>query len=201
MENVPFSRCAIFCVANIPPSTIDRFVEETVQHLYVELHPLYEVGEIEPDEHFMLMTSKDASTLRHGLKTPVQLFESPFIGETIDEVAAWFSQNITGHADRLGYMAEVFIVLDTEAVEQGICTIVEARDGRVQKVRSDFSLAMLSVQNLHANEDMEESSMRPYSRTGVAMTKENLKLVQSGGLYLDGMEVLIDEEWKSFSRM
>lgn len=177
MEKVQFTRCAIFCIANIPPSvgvhllvtldhrniayhywwkTIDRFIEETVQHLSAELRNMCGIEQIKPEEHFMLMTSKDVSALHHGLSTPVEPFESPFIGETIDEVAAWFTQNITDDSDRLGYMEELFVVLDTEAVEQGTCTIVQARDGDVQTLCSDFSLALLTVQNLDLNVEMEE---------------------------------------------
>jgi hypothetical protein len=44
-----------------------------------------------------------------------------------------------------------------------------------------------------------EESVGSFQRSGVALTKDNHTLAMNGGMYMDGMEVKIDEAWKDFS--
>lgn len=155
-----------------------------------------------PQEAFVLVTSTDITTIRHGLTLPVTPFTSPFKGKTIQEVSAWFSENIRPVGEDGGYNSELFVVFDAEAVEDGICTIVTIMEGFVQTLRTDFALLLSTLFALGTySVAIDEGSMGAFHRTGIARTKDNVQLAENAGMYLDGMEVKIDQAWRDFARM
>ncbi|KAF9046175.1 hypothetical protein BJ165DRAFT_1403665 [Panaeolus papilionaceus] len=201
MEDPRATRFAIFCIADIPMITFNKLVEEAFGYMSPsEQAMLSDVG-LGPQEAFVLITSTDITTIRHGLTLPVTPFVSPFKGKTIQEMSAWFSENVCPVGEDGGYNSELFVVLDAEAVEDHICTIVSIMEGFVQTLRVDFALLLTTLFSLNTfNATIDEGPIGAFHRTGIAMTKDNFELVLNGGMYLDGMEVKIDEAWRDFSR-
>lgn len=153
-------------------------------------------------EWLVLMTSKDLSTIHHGMSSPVQPFTSPFIGQTIEEMVAWFQHNIL-EPNMKGYDGSGFIVFDSESLEEEVCTIVslnvsEETDEPYETVRCDFTIAVTIANVVAMGRDLDDAGARCFINSGVVMTKERVKIVSDGGMYFDGMEVKYDELWREF---
>ncbi|KAF5330693.1 hypothetical protein D9619_006040 [Psilocybe cf. subviscida] len=191
------SRCPIFCTAEIPLSIIEALLEATKEH-QLGSPELFAREPMNTANWLVLMTSKDLTTIHQGLSSPVQSFTSPFIGMSVDEVTAWYDTNIT-QPGVVGYLKRTFIVLEQEATDDEICTIVCTSEEPAGKLRCDFTLALQTVCSIDMDRSTEEGIMGSFKRSGVAMTKDNFELASSGGKYMDGMEVKIDEAWKDFS--
>ncbi|KAF5331052.1 hypothetical protein D9619_006017 [Psilocybe cf. subviscida] len=116
---------------------------------------------------------------------------------SVDEVAAWFNANIT-QPDTRGYNSSMFIELEKEAVEDGVCTVAWTFSGNVEALRCDFGMA-LQVAVLINEDMMPDGIIGCFHRSGVVITVDNFELAQHGEKYLVGMEVKIDEAWRDFA--
>ncbi|KAF5330641.1 hypothetical protein D9619_006021 [Psilocybe cf. subviscida] len=93
MEN-GYRRCAIFCTADIPPSTIERFLEAVVKHEGESKH-CFSRKRMNTAKELALITTEDLSTIHRGLSSPVGPFNvSPFIGMSVGKVTSGFIANI-----------------------------------------------------------------------------------------------------------
>lgn len=218
-------RFAVFCTADIPiavsglvlstsnlphfTSNLETISLQTLESFLVKSEKCYydlctwDDEEVDLSEHFVLMTSKDLSTIRDGMSSPVQPFASPFIGDTIQEMVAWFQENIS-EPEVQGYHSSGFIVFDSESLEEEVCTIVsfniyeEETNKLYETVRCDFTIAITITTCLSVGKDFDDIGARCFGNSGVLMTKERSKIVSDGGMYLDGMEVKYDEFWRDF---
>jgi hypothetical protein len=91
------------------------------------------------------------------------------------------------------------MILDEESVADEICTIVCVFDKPAGRVRCEFKMA-LDVVLWIDHDGTTEEICGPFSRTGVVLTEENNKLVLDRGMYMEGMEVKVDEYWREFSQ-
>lgn len=147
----------------------------------------------------VIMTSEDISTIPHLLTQPIQPFQSPFIGKTIEELAAWYHRNIIQPAVP-GFWRGSFIVIDEDALEEQICTVVNMKKGpmNIELLGCEFILGLQMASLLDLGHPMEDAVINKFMRHELLMTKENLELAMNAGRYMDGMEVKVDEVWKDF---
>ncbi|KFX88730.1 hypothetical protein V490_07445 [Pseudogymnoascus sp. VKM F-3557] len=97
-----------FVTAPVPLKILDELIEESKNGLR---------GLIDDDEgntgyHLCILDTMDLNSVEHGSRTPVQPFESPFIGWTDDECRSWMNEH------RHPYFATyTFVVLDKDTVK------------------------------------------------------------------------------------
>lgn len=154
-------------------------------------------GSKETSERIVIIDTENLSNITKGSSTPVEPFTSPFLGKTVEEVSSWFDSNIT-QPERTGYMHNCFLILDAQSVDDETCIFVCTRDAPLQSLRCDFYLAAQNAVICEMGQNMKEGIMGSFMRSGEVMTKENLKLVESGGLYIEDGEVKLDESWRNF---
>jgi hypothetical protein len=147
------------------------------------------------------MDTKGISTITAVSSPQIPSSPTAFLGHTLLEIRDWFDENITQpHSER--YTPHCFLVLDDETVEDHTCIFVCTQDsapGEIQSLRCTFDLAMQNVISCDfQGHSIEEGTMGNFMRSGVTMTKENLKLVMDGGLYIEGGEVKLDQAWRDF---
>jgi hypothetical protein len=177
--------------------TIENFLEITKSY-QLGSPQLFKNDPMDTADWLALITSKDLSSIHRGLSSPVQPFTSPFIGMSVDEVTEWFKTNVA-QPELPGYNIEIFIIFNDESVMDEVCTVVSIFDEQAERLRCEFKLGLEVVNWIDHQGSMEECA-GAFCRTGEVMTKENRELALSGGMYLDGMEVKIDEYWRQFSQ-
>jgi len=101
-------------------------------------------------------------------------------------------------------MPHCFLVIDDETREDDSCIFVCTQDsapGEIQgSLRCGFEVALQNVVACGVQgKSIEEGLMGSFMRSGMTMTKENLKLAQDGGLYIEDGEVKLDQAWRDFS--
>lgn len=71
-----------------------------------------------PGECICILDTMDLNSVVHGSRTPMQPFESPFIGWTDDECRSWMNEH------RHPYFADyTFIVLDKDTAKNKTCRV------------------------------------------------------------------------------
>ncbi len=75
----------------------------------------------------------------------------------------------------------------------------DSAPGEIHSLRCEFGVALENAVSCEFGQSIKEGSMGCFMRSGVTMTKENLKLVMNGGLYIEGGEVKLDQAWRDFS--
>uniref|UniRef100_A0A8H7XY74 Uncharacterized protein n=1 Tax=Psilocybe cubensis TaxID=181762 RepID=A0A8H7XY74_PSICU len=120
------------------------------------------------------MTSENVSEIPHLLTQPVQPFQSPFLGMSFEEVAAWYDTNII-KPKVPGFWEGAFIVLDEEALQEQICTVVNMNKGlkNIELLGCEWilGLQMAGIFDIcHPFQDVIEK----YTRNGILMTLANL---------------------------
>ncbi|KAF9465108.1 hypothetical protein BDZ94DRAFT_407626 [Collybia nuda] len=211
-------RCPVFCVADIPASTLDVFLVCTEERMKTER---VTNGIKDASERVVIIDTEDLSKIVKGSSVPVGPFVSPFIGKTIEEVGEWFSANIA-RPERTGYMHRCFVVLDAQSDEDETCIVacIREREHRdmegsghsaegakdmetetetvLQSLRCDFYLGVQNAVVCEMGQDMGEGVMGSFMRSGMMMTEEGLKRAESGGLYIEHGEVKLDQAWRDF---
>ncbi|KAF8187785.1 hypothetical protein BJ912DRAFT_1143597 [Pholiota molesta] len=189
-------RCPVFCIADIPTTTLDLLLECTQEYLD-EPTPSAHVS-----ERVVIMHTKDIATITKGSSPPITSSPTAFLGLSLEEVRDWFAANITEPcAER--FMSHCFLVLDNESIEDESCIFVATQysaPGEIHALRCDFDVAYQSALICDVQEiSIEEGVTGSFMRSGVTMTKENLELALHGGLCIADGEVKVDEEWRDFS--
>lgn len=94
-------------------------------------------------------------------------------------------------------------MLDDKSTEDDSCIFVCTQDeeapGEIHSLRCEFDVALENAVACHFGQSIEEGSLGCFMRSGVTMTKENLKLAQNGGCYIEGGEVKVNQAWRDFS--
>ena len=93
-------------------------------------------------------------------------------------------------------------MIDDESTEDDSCIFVCTQNsalGEIHSLRCGFEVALENVVVCDVEgRPMEEGLMGSFMRSGVTMTKDNLKLAQDGGLYIEGGEVKLNQVWRDF---
>jgi len=146
----------------------------------------------------VIIDTKDITTITEGSSPPVSSSPTAFLNRTLQEVRDWFGANITQPCPE-GFMPYCFLVLDDKSTEDNSCVFVCTQDsapGEIESLRCEFDVALDNAVVCDMGQSIEEGSMERFMRSGVTMTKENLKLVMHGGLYIEGGEVKLDQRWR-----
>ncbi|KAF8959799.1 hypothetical protein BDZ97DRAFT_1922595 [Flammula alnicola] len=183
------TRCPVFCTADIPTSTLNLLLHCTEEYL-TEFNSSNYTAHI--SDRIVFIDSKDITTITKGSSPPITSSPTAFLGHTLQQVREWFDANITQPCPK-GYMPYCFLVLDGESAEDDSCIFVCTQDsapGEIHSLRCEFDVALLNAVACDIQgESIEEGSMGSFMRSGVTMTKENLKLAMNGGLYIQDGEV------------
>ncbi|KAF8187792.1 hypothetical protein BJ912DRAFT_419605 [Pholiota molesta] len=182
-------RCPVFCIADIPLTTLDLLLQCTEEYLSEINSPSDDI--FEASEYLVIMDTKDIATITQGSSYPMShiMSSSPtaFLGLSLKEVHDWFITNINQPgADN--FTSQCFLVLDKESIEDDscifVCTIEEETDSdpeetdltleEIQSLRCVFELA---YQNVIAcdiqGRSIEDNGNGYFMRSGVTMTLEN----------------------------
>ncbi|KAH9478231.1 hypothetical protein JR316_0008684 [Psilocybe cubensis] len=194
----PTRRCPIFCTVDIPTSELDIFLNITEEYKF-GTPQVFQSGGFDISNWMVIMTSEDVSEIPHSLTQPIQPFRSPFLGKSIEEIAAWYDANII-QPKVPGFYSGAFIVMDEDALQQQICAVVNMKKGlqNIELLGCEWILALHMASILNLNHPFEDAVIEKYMRNNILMTLENLELAMNSGRYLEGMEVKINEEWKDF---
>lgn len=92
--------------------------------------------------YLVLMTSKDPSAIRHWI-----------------EGVAWFKENIC-KSELKEYATAGFIVLESEAVEDEICTLVSLNEEPYVTVRCDFTMVLSNACLVNLRKSLDDTGMR-----------------------------------------
>ncbi|KAF8057834.1 hypothetical protein FPV67DRAFT_1657688 [Lyophyllum atratum] len=207
------TRCPVFCIADIPASTLNLLLECSEEYMRE-----FSGDELDISQDIVIMNTKEISSISKGSSLPVDSSPTAFVGHTVWEIRDWFDANIT-QPRRKGFMRYWFLVLDAQSIEDETCLFVCTLDVPMQSLRCDFDVALQNAVLCEVNGDSFETSddlnavlcdingdsieleglMGCYMRSGVIMTKATMKLVCDGGLYIEGGEVKLDQEWRDFS--
>ncbi|KAF8957045.1 hypothetical protein BDZ97DRAFT_1924884 [Flammula alnicola] len=191
------ARCPVFCTADIPTSTLNLLLHCTEEYISEFNEPNDNAN---VSDMIVFIDSKDITTITKGSSPPITSSPTAFLGHTLQQVRDWFDANITQPCPN-GYMPYCFLVLDGESAEDDSCIFVCTQDsalGEIHSLRCEFGVAMQNAVACDQGQSIEEGSMGSFMRSGVTMTKENLKLVQDGGLYIEDGEVKLDQGWRDF---
>ena len=100
-------------------------------------------------------------------------------------------------------MRGCFLVIDEKSTEDNSCIFVcthYSAPGEMHSLRCGFELALQNVFTCDVQgRSIEEGLTGSFMRSGVTMTKENQKLAQNRGLYIEGGEVKLNQAWRDFS--
>jgi hypothetical protein len=198
-------RCLVFCTADIPTTVsqvvlcdfLSQSLLQTIDLLLQCSEKYLSEFESNPDisEHIVIIDTKDITTITEG-SSPTS-----FLGYTLQQVCDWFDANITQPQPE-GFMTHCFLVLDDKSIEEETCFVVSNLDsapGEIHSLRCTFDLGLqVAVVNHHGGDSFEEGSWGNFMRSGVTMTNENVKLVESNGCYIEGGEVKVDQAWRDF---
>lgn len=204
------TRCPVFCTADIPATvsqrkspayrykvlfssilalqTLDLLLECTEEYLSKFNSPNYTARVSDR----LIIDTKDIATITKGSSLPIASSPTAFLGLSLKEVRDWFDANITQpHLE--GFMPHCFLVIDDESTEDDSCIFVCTQDsapGEIHSLRCDFEVALQNVVACGVQgKSIEEGLMGSFMRSGMTMTKENLKLAQDGGLYIEDGEL------------
>ncbi|KAJ3501805.1 hypothetical protein NLJ89_g9173 [Agrocybe chaxingu] len=189
------SLCAVFCIADMPSKVLNAFVERSEQFLKAE-YPFFHDTRVE--DHFVIITSTD-DIPDEGAPLPVQSFKSPFLGKTVKEVRDWFDINITQDEEfDISYMPYCFIILDERSIQDETCLFVstDVEDAPFKSIRGDFYVGYHVAIQCTEKQSIEEDYIGFFLRSGMVMTRELKKLALDDGLYIEGGEVKIDQEFR-----
>jgi len=215
------TRCPVFCIADAPATvsqrkspayrykmlfssilalqTLDLLLECTEEYLSEFNSPDYTAH---VSDRLVIMDTKDIATITKGSSLPIASCPTAFLGLSLKEVCDWFDANIT-QPQLEGFTPHCFLVIDDKSTEDNSCVFVCTQDsapGEIHSLRCSFEVALENVVVCDVQgRSMEEGLMGSFMRSGVTMTKENLKLAQDGGLYIEGGEVKLDQTWRDFS--
>jgi len=192
-------RCPVFCTADIPATTLDLLFECTDEYLSEFNSPN---NITHASDVLIIIDTKDTATITKESSPPIASSPTAFLGVSLKEVHEWFDANITQpHLE--GFTQHCFLVIDDESTEDDTCIFVSTLDsapGEIHSLRCGFEVALLNVIACDIQEQsIEEGFMGSYMRSGMTMTKENLKLAMDGGLYIEGGEVKLNQAWRDFS--
>ena len=101
-------------------------------------------------------------------------------------------------------MPHCFLVLDGRSIQDNSCIFVCTQDsapGQIESLRCTFDIALQNAVNCYFGQAITEADMGLFLRSKVTMTKANVELAGSRGLYMEhGLgEVKVDQYWKDFS--
>ncbi|KAF8899802.1 hypothetical protein CPB84DRAFT_1780012 [Gymnopilus junonius] len=192
-------RCPVFCTADIPAATLNlllQFVEEYISEFLDDPTLSMQVSDL-----IVIMGTNDITTITEGSSSPVTSSPTAFLDHTLQQVQEWFEINITQPFTK-GFTSHCFLVLDNKTTEDDSCIFVSTLDsapGEIHSLRCNFDVAMINVTSCDIQgESIEEGATGNFMRSGVTMTRENLRLVTNGGIYIENGEVMIDEAWRNF---
>ncbi|CAA7260773.1 unnamed protein product [Cyclocybe aegerita] len=189
------SLCAVFCIADIPSHVLNAFVERSEQFLRGE-YPFFHDTRVE--DHLVILTSTE-DIPDEGAPLPIHSFKSPFLDQTVEDIRDWFDLNITQDEDfEIVYMPYCFVVLDERSVTDETCLFVstDVEDAPFKSIRCDFYVAYHVAIQCTETQTIEEDYIGFFLRSGMVMTRELKKLALDGGLYIEGGEVKVDQEFK-----
>ncbi|KAF9481461.1 hypothetical protein BDN70DRAFT_991865 [Pholiota conissans] len=187
-------RIPIFCTAEIPEEILSSFIACTEDAISENHWP-----ESKPVDYVVFMTTLDPGTrVADNAFAPMGAFASPFLGWTLEQLRDWFRV----HCDPKSgdYSRYTFIVLDDQSVKDETCLLVDHHDSTViSSLRADFYAPLPEALGIeYRGAWMEEGILGSFMRSGIVMTKENMKLAMNGGLYIERGEVKLDQAWKDF---
>ena len=191
------TRCPVFCTADIPatvsqrkcryqvlfPSilalqTLDLLLECTEEYLSEFNSPNYTAH---VSDRLVIIDTKDIGTITKGSSPPIASCPTTFLGLSLSEVRDWFDANITQPLPE-GFTPHCLLVIDDKSTEDNSCIFVCTQDstpGEIHSLRCGFEVALENVVVCDVQgRSMEEGLMGSFMRSGVTMTKENLKLAQ-----------------------
>ncbi|KAF8187789.1 hypothetical protein BJ912DRAFT_969671 [Pholiota molesta] len=193
------TRCPVFCTADIPTTTLDLLLECTEEYLAGFNSGNY-IAHV--SDRLVIIDTKDITTITKGSSPPVASSPTAFVGLSLKEVRDWFDANITQRRPK-GFMPHCFLVIDNESTEDDSCVFVCTQDsapGELHSLRCGFEVALQNAVTCGVQgKSIEEGLMGSFMRSGMTMTKGNMKLAQDRGLYIEGGEVKLDEAWRDFS--
>jgi hypothetical protein len=189
----------VFSFSILAPKTLDLLLECTEEYLAGFNSGNY-IAHV--SDRLVIIDTKDITTITKGSSPPVASSPTAFVGLSLKEVRDWFDANITQPRPK-GFMPHCFLVIDDESTEEGSCVFVCTQDSppeELHSLRCDFDLALQNAVTCGVQgKSIEEGLMGSFMRSGMTMTKENLKLAQDRGLYIEDGEVKLDEAWRDFS--
>ncbi|KAF8187791.1 hypothetical protein BJ912DRAFT_419585 [Pholiota molesta] len=191
-------RCPVFCIADIPLTTLDLLLQCTEKYLSEFNSPDHIA---EASEYLVIMDTKDIATITEGSSHPMTSSPTAFLGHSLKEVHEWFITNINQPgADK--FTPECFLVLDKESIEDDCCVFVCTIDSAPEEIHSLRCVFELAYQNVIAcdiqGRSIEDNGNGCWMRSGVTMTEENQRLVLHGGLFIADGEVKLDQFWRDF---
>jgi len=141
------------------------------------------------------MEEKDLSTVTRGSRVPMRSFESPFLGEDLESIKAWFKSNIE-QPDPPHFTDSSFIILDELSVETKTCIVVSLWERALETMRVDFILAVATAQAVENGDcGFTDDYVEMFRKNGGVMTNKNISLAYSNGLHIFDGEVQRDENW------
>lgn len=87
------------------------------------MRTLLQNDEGSPGECLCILTTTDLDSVKHGSRTPMEPFESPFLGMTDDEVRAWMKERRHPKTRIPNFAYWTFAVLDEDTVKNKTCRI------------------------------------------------------------------------------
>ena len=189
---------ALVLIAYSMTQTLDYFLQCTEKYLI-------EVDTSEPpepmSESIVFIDSKDITTITDGTSPPITSCPTAFCGHSIHEIHGWFETNISQPRAN-GYLHHCYLILDDKSAEDDTCIFVctlDSAPGEIKSLRCGFEIALQTAHVCGIGGDsIEEGVMGSFMRSGVTMTKENLKLARNRGRYIENGEVKVDQAWKDF---
>jgi hypothetical protein len=189
----------VFFPSILALQTLDLLLECTEEYLSEFNSPNYTAH---VSDRLVIIDTKDIATINKGSSLPIASCPTAFLGLSLKEVRDWFDANITQPYLK-GFTPHCFLVIDDESTEDHSCIFVCTQDsapGEIHSLRCGFEVALQNVVACDIQgESIEEGLLGSFMRSGVTMTKENLKLAEDGGLYIEDGEVKLDQAWRDFS--
>jgi len=142
-----------------------------------------------------IMETKKLSKVTRGSRVPMESFKTPFLGEDVESIKAWFRSNIE-ESQRPYFTDSSFIILDDMSAETDTCIVVSLWEPALATMRVEFILAVATAQAVENSDcGFTDDYVEMFRKNGGVMTNDNIKLAQSNGLQISGGEVLRDEDW------
>ena len=83
-----------------------------------------------------ILNTKDLSSITHGSRKPMPDFESPFLGQTDDQIRQWMKDQTTPNFAKC-----TFTILDEDTVKNKTCRVGHVDDDRI--LLTDFYTTMV----------------------------------------------------------
>ncbi|MCJ1401154.1 hypothetical protein MMC11_004366 [Xylographa trunciseda] len=128
----------VFCTADIPASTLNAFLtrltnrNSSLEHL-----------EMPHSGVLIVQTPEVPHTATRASRAPLAAFRSPFLGQTQEQMTAFFKTHVQQH-DPTGisvHSVSTFIILDERSVSEELCLIV-SEAAEPASARCEFDLAV-----------------------------------------------------------